>query len=551
MSTMLLENETILFTKSSDGRYTFISPEGSTFLGLTEGEILGHTDLELFGPEVGFDSLEIEQRVLITGQSQITMATYPVQEQYYFLQVTRHAHRSTDGKFSSIIGSMRLAQEAEADLPSSSPQPEETTAVQTAAEPAGLPPLADSMVHAHLLSLPTAVAAITSTLSETHILETLTWEITNLLDVDGCTVYRWDQVENRLNMESFFRSDGQPFPQQQTSINLSRFPFLLRIIKERYARQLKGNQVRAQSAEELFLAQITEANLLLLPLVFQEKMLGVIQVIPGDSGRTFSEQEVSMTQLLTDQAASSLVNARLYEELNIANRSLKTSNAELDSFAHTVAHDLKSPLGSIIGFADLICKGHEGMAPGQLQEFLEIISRNARKMHTIIDGLLTLASVRREEVELSPLPMETIVHDVKSRLYYMMRQANADLIITDDWPIAVGYIPWVEEVWANHINNAIKYGGRPPHIIVGADPQSEGQIRFWVRDNGSGLTKTEQEKLFMPFTRLGEKSVSGNGLGLSIVHRIITRLGGTVGVHSEPGNGSEFFFTLPASESTL
>jgi two-component system sensor histidine kinase/response regulator len=100
-------------------------------------------------------------------------------------------------------------------------------------------------------------------------------------------------------------------------------------------------------------------------------------------------------------------------------------------------------------------------------------------------------------------------------------------------------------VWANYISNAIKYGGRPPHIELGATAQDDGMVRFWVRDNGAGLTPEEQTRLFIPFTRLDQVQVKGHGLGLSIVRRIVGKLGGQVGVESQVGQGSVFSFTLP------
>ena len=118
-----------------------------------------------------------------------------------------------------------------------------------------------------------------------------------------------------------------------------------------------------------------------------------------------------------------------------------------------------------------------------------------------------------------------------------------------DWPIASGYAPWIEEVWVNYVSNAIKYGGRPPHIELGATRQANDTIRFWVRDNGGGLTLEEQSRLFTAFTRLHQARAKGHGLGLSIVKRIIEKLGGTVGVESEIGAGSTFYFILPAARS--
>ena len=108
------------------------------------------------------------------------------------------------------------------------------------------------------------------------------------------------------------------------------------------------------------------------------------------------------------------------------------------------------------------------------------------------------------------------------------------------------------EVWVNYISNALKYGGTPPHVELGATVRREnGQVRFWVRDDGPGIEPDEIAKLFTPFQRLGEIPVQGYGLGLSIVRRIVERLDGQVGTESEIGRGSTFWFTLPALPAAL
>jgi hypothetical protein len=134
-----------------------------------------------------------------------------------------------------------------------------------------------------------------------------------------------------------------------------------------------------------------------------------------------------------------------------------------------------------------------------------------------------------------------------------------EIILPQAWPVALGYGPWVEEVWANLLSNAIKYGGQPeagvpPRVEMGFDESpsrslADSRIRFWVRDNGPGLAREEQRQLFTEFTRLHKKRARGHGLGLSIVRRIVGKLGGEVGVESTPGQGSLFYFTLPVAQA--
>lgn len=228
-----------------------------------------------------------------------------------------------------------------------------------------------------------------------------------------------------------------------------------------------------------------------------------------------------------------------------AEEELQRLNHDLDAFARTVAHDLQNPLTLILSYADLLKK--EVRLAEEPYQYLSALMRNATKMGSIINELLLLAGVHKVKIEIKPLNMGRIVSEAQQRLTHMIREHEADLILPADWPEALGYAPWIEQVWANYMSNAIKYGGKPPRLQLGATERSDGAVRFWIRDNGRGLTAEEQARLFVPFTRLDQVRATGHGLGLSIVRRIVTKLGGRVGVESEgiPGQGSVFYFTLP------
>jgi signal transduction histidine kinase len=165
-------------------------------------------------------------------------------------------------------------------------------------------------------------------------------------------------------------------------------------------------------------------------------------------------------------------------------------------------------------------------------------------MNNIIDELLLMAGLRKAEVELDHLDMASVVDEALGRLAYTIEERQAQIALPESWPLALGCGPWVEEVWGNYLSNALKYGGRPPRVELGGEEQADGMVRFWVRDNGPGLTPEEQERLFKSFERLDRMRAKGHGLGLSIVWRIVEKLGGEVGVESEVGRGSVFWFTL-------
>jgi signal transduction histidine kinase len=233
------------------------------------------------------------------------------------------------------------------------------------------------------------------------------------------------------------------------------------------------------------------------------------------------------------------------ERLVRSNDELRERNEELDAFVHTVAHDLKSPLGIVAGYAEMLALSCAEMDTDELEQLSRSAAQMAHKLARLVDNLLLLARARKADVIAIPVNMPEAVAGALERLRPEIEEAGAAVTVPDEWPEALGYEPWVEEVWVNYIGNAVKYGGSPPRVELGARPDGENYARFWVRDNGPGLDQDQQTVLFTEFTRLAELRAEGYGLGLSIVRRIVEKLGGQVGVESAVGQGSEFYFTLP------
>lgn len=222
---------------------------------------------------------------------------------------------------------------------------------------------------------------------------------------------------------------------------------------------------------------------------------------------------------------------------------------DLDSFAHTVAHDLKNPISVILGYVRLLEDGWSDLVTEEIQELLHFISSNSLRAINIIDELLLLASVRKQdEIERSSLDMARIVARAIERLRPMIDEHQAEIILPTEWPTAVGYAPWIEEIWINYIGNAVKYGGDPPVIELGGTIASNRMARFWVRDNGPGIEPDQLDSLFIMFNRLSNVRAEGHGLGLSIVKRIAEKLNGQVDVESVIGEGSTFSFILPGAK---
>jgi signal transduction histidine kinase/DNA-binding response OmpR family regulator len=283
-----------------------------------------------------------------------------------------------------------------------------------------------------------------------------------------------------------------------------------------------------------------------LPLIAQNDLIGTLDLGAAEPG-AFGKETVENIQEVASSLAVAARQARLREEAEHYCSELEVRNEDLAAFAHTVAHDLQDPLGIIVGFSSVLCDSHVTMPDEELGRYLDHIAQSGSKMYKIIQALLLLAETRREEVEILTLDMAAIVAEAHEQLAHQIEEYRAEIAIPDTWPVALGYAPWVEEVWVNYISNALKYGARPPHVELGAAIQADGQARFWVSDDGPGISPMDQDRLFIPFTRISQVRARGHGLGLSIVRRIVEKLGGQVGVESEMGHGSTFSFTLPRS----
>lgn len=221
---------------------------------------------------------------------------------------------------------------------------------------------------------------------------------------------------------------------------------------------------------------------------------------------------------------------------------------DLNAFAHTVAHDLRESIGSIVSLSNLIQTEIEEANYQSVPELNQIVFSSANKTLQIIKELLVMATVRQDHIYRQDVDMGKVITECENRLQELIRETKAKIRKPVKWPVIVTNPAWLEEVWVNYLGNAIKYGGIPPVIELGAEQlYGENKVKFWIKDNGKGISLKDQKKLFTQFTRLETTRAQGTGLGLSIVKRIIEKLGGQVGVFSNaiPGEGCLFYFILP------
>jgi len=237
---------------------------------------------------------------------------------------------------------------------------------------------------------------------------------------------------------------------------------------------------------------------------------------------------------------------RLQQELTAKTEELSLKNTELEAYAHTIAHSLKTPLAAANRFLEILYKFKSENLSDEQRHLLGQALSALSSTGSAIDALLLLSTVAQQSVTLHALNMGALAAQALNQLADLRARTQADVSLPEAWPQALGYAPWVGEVWVNLLSNALKYGGSPPRLELGGERDGT-QVRFWVRDNGLPLSEDERRRVFVPFTRLHQERAAGHGLGLVTVQRIVLKLGGTVQAGPAPGGGNEFSFRLPAA----
>jgi signal transduction histidine kinase len=234
------------------------------------------------------------------------------------------------------------------------------------------------------------------------------------------------------------------------------------------------------------------------------------------------------------------------QAIDRAYRELRTVHAEMEGFSYSVSHDLRTPLGQIAGFADLMQLGHAGEMNPKVREYVGYIQGAARRMHSLIDDMLLLGNMTRTEMQVQPVDLSHLAQVLLAELATNRPQAQSVSQVQPGLQ-AMGDQRLLRVALSNLLSNAWKYSaGVPrPHVEFGARDE-DGGLTFFVRDNGAGFdVQAAGERLFRPFQRFHSDSVfQGNGVGLAIVQRVIDKHGGRLWVESSPGHGATFFFTL-------
>ncbi|MBK9051369.1 MAG: GAF domain-containing protein [Chloroflexi bacterium] len=286
------------------------------------------------------------------------------------------------------------------------------------------------------------------------------------------------------------------------------------------------------------------ATQLAVPIRREGQVTGLITLENQGTTNTFNQEDIAFVARLADRAAVAINNSSLYEEIHRVNDAKS-------QFVSLVAHELRVPMTSIKGYADLMNKGLAGPLNEQQQSFLAVILRNLDRMSVLIRDLSDINHIEsgKMKFEMSPFDLQLVVKDVVGSLREAMeaRQQAYEMNLQPQLPEVYADRTRIGQVLTNLVSNAHKYTPDRGRITVHVN-QHNGFAHVAVIDTGIGIKEDEQKQLFSQFFRSEDSAVrtqAGWGLGLSIVKMMVEAQGGQINFQSEYGKGSTFSFTIP------
>ncbi len=263
-------------------------------------------------------------------------------------------------------------------------------------------------------------------------------------------------------------------------------------------------------------------------------------------GGGFVTTYTDVTEQEQAQQAIRELNESLEQRVRVRTAELEASNRELESFSYSVSHDLRAPLRALHGFSHLLGEEYAHTLDDNGQHYLSRIRAASERMGQLIDDLLDLARITRQELKRVPVSLSRIAEEVKESLAEQSPERKAA------WRIAPGLQANADPVLAkvlleNLLRNAWKFTAEREQADIEFEAAvQDGETVYRVRDNGAGFDMAYADKLFQPFQRLHDaKRFEGTGIGLAIVHRVVRRHGGRIWAEGAPGQGASFYFTLP------
>lgn len=293
------------------------------------------------------------------------------------------------------------------------------------------------------------------------------------------------------------------------------------------------------------LKELNIEAIIIYPLRYRDELIGTINLASYDKD-AFTTSDIEIVDEIAAPLAIAIQQARLYEEVSHHAKALEARNEELEQFAYVASHDLQEPLRIVISYVQLLAKQYEGQLDEDADIFIHYATDAALRMKNLIADLLSYSRLDSRGKPFSATDLNEVLADVLADLSLTIAE-NEAVITHDPLPTVLADPMQMRQMLLNLISNGIKFRGEvPPRIHIGATRQQE-QWLFSVQDNGIGIEEQYTERIFAIFQRLHTmEEYPGTGIGLAICKKIAARHNGGIWVESTYGQGTTFFFTLPA-----
>lgn len=387
---------------------------------------------------------------------------------------------------------------------------------------------------------------IRSGLNLEHVLEAVTSSLKEVIrGTDEVIVYLLDESGRLL------------IPRASTTNNLTNLPNLAFEEKGAVRTMLAAAKpqstqladIGAHSLNGTFKREGT-SSVMIAPLIAAQETVGMLMVIPDEAypqTELMEEDNERLLGTMANQAAIAIKNAQLFEATQQAYEKVRKSDEQKTQFIYIAAHELRTPLGAMMGYASYA----EKRVPEKLRKSMRFMVASTVRMRTMVDAMLTIQRLDTGTaiLRLDATHIQGVIDKVVSDFEAMAELEGHTLTVNlpDDLPTIQADAEKVELILSNLISNAIKFTPEGGHIEVNAQNYHKG-ILVSVKDNGAGIAPADQERIFERFMQLRANHIAGHGgfgLGLTIVKQLVELHEGQVWIESEPGKGSTFFFTLP------
>ncbi|MCG3210052.1 MAG: Sensor histidine kinase RcsC [Anaerolineae bacterium] len=582
---MLAENVRDLIAKLAlDGTYTYVSPASQSILGYAPTELMGQSFYSFIHPEDLAEILQMNPPLLDPGNELPFTLRFKCQDDsYIWLESSlRGIPGSTPADDTELVIAARDVTERkryEAALQQAHDELEKRVEQRTAALTRSNILLqqviedrrqAEAQVirfNQELLTLQYAGAAIASSLDLQFVLHTVTRELVDMLKVDGSAIVEWSK--NHGTLVANYGPDGwwDNGPLAQPGIAKE-------VMSSREYRHISGEGLPG-----------AVKTLLITPLVFQDHEVGYLEIADSSVDLTFTNQQISLVQLLASQAASAIENAQLYQqaqqeladrkkaeaaleeeramlarrvtertaELSMANAKLSRAARLKDEFLASMSHELRTPLNTVLSMSEALQEEVYGGLNKLQTTALKNIEASGRHLLALINDILDLSKIEagKLDLQLDIIPIEQVC---RASLLFVKQLAHQKRItvhahISDEVVTLKADERRLKQILVNLLSNAVKFTpeGGQIGLDVTANPEQQ-RVALSVWDTGIGIGADKMEQLFEPFVQLDSKlsrRYSGTGLGLALVRRMVELHGGSISLESTEGHGSRFTVLLP------